>query len=161
MLAWDAFKAPTFSYDEALRLARAVGIDLDNDIVGRLAQKKGSNILLWDSALRAAKGTLGPADGSRGMIDAIHHAANMAHVRSLEAAREMLANTLVDQEPRFFAALEAVLEVLPVSGAFTGIELEGDAAASGRDFEALYNLARLAYGDQIDEPEQLKLWRDD
>ena len=161
VLAWDAFKAPTFSYDEALRLARAVGIDLDNDIVGRLAQKKGSNVLLWDSALRAAKGTLGPADGSRGMIDAIHHAANMAHVRSLEAAREMLATTLVDQEPRFFAALEAVLEVLPVSGAFTGIELEGDAAASGSDFEALYNLARLAYGDQIDEPEQLKLWRDD
>ena len=110
VLAWDAFKAPTFSYDEALRLARAVGIDLDNDIVGRLAQKKGSNILLWDSARRAAKGTLGPADGSRGMIDAIHHAANMARVRSLEAAREMLTSTLVDQEPRFFAALEAVLE---------------------------------------------------
>ena len=161
VLAWDAFKAPAFSYDEALRLARAVGIDLDNDIVGRLGQKKGSNILLWDSARRAAKGALGPADGSRGMIDAIHHAANMAHVHSLEAAREMLANTLVDQEPRFFAALEAVLEVLPVSRAFTGIELEGDAAASGSDFEALYNLARLAYGDQIDEPEQLKLWRDD
>ena len=161
VLAWDAFKAPVFSYDEALRLARAVGIDLDNDIVGRLAQKKSSNILLWDSARRAAKGALGPADGSRGMIDAIHHAANMARVRSLEAAREMLAGTLVDQEPRFFAALEAVLEVLPVSGAFTGIELEGDAAASGSDFEALYNLARLAYGDQIDEPEQLKLWRDD
>ena len=79
------------------------------------------------------------------MIDAIHHAANMARVHSLEAAREMLAGTLVDQEPRFFAALEAVL----------------DAAASGSDFEALYNLARLAYGDQIDKPEQLKLWRDD
>ena len=161
VLAWDAFKAPVFSYDEALRLARAVGIDLDKDIVGRLAQKKSSNILLWDSARRAAKGALGPADGSRGMIDAIHHAANMARVRSLEAAREMLASALVDQEPRFFAALEAVLEVLPVSRAFTGIELEGDAAASGSDFEALYNLARLAYGDQIDEPEQLKLWRDD
>ena len=161
VLAWDAFQAPAFSYDEALRLARAVGIDLDGDIVGRLAQKKGSNVLLWDSARRAAKGALGPADGSRGMIDAIHHAANTARARSLEAARELLASTLVDQEPRFFAALEAVLEVLPVSRAFTGIELEGDVAASGSDFEALYNLARLAYGDQIDEPEQLKLWRDD
>lgn len=118
VLAWDAFGAPAFSYDEALRLARAVGVDLDNDIVGRLAQKKGSDMLLWDSALRAAKGTLGPADGSRGMIDAIHHAANMGRVRSLEAAREMLTETLVDQDTRFFAALEAVLEVLPVSGAF-------------------------------------------
>ncbi len=161
VLAWDAFKAPIFTYDEALRLARAVGVDLDGDIVGRLAEKKGSNIRLWDSAWRAAKGALGPADGSRGMIDTIHHAANMARVRSLSAAQEMLANALVDREPRFFAALEAVLEVLPVSQAFTGIKLEGEAAASGSDFEALYHLARLAYRDEIDEPAQLKLWRDD
>ena len=150
-----------FSYDEALRLARAVGVDLDNDIVGRLAEKKGSNILLWDSARRAAKGALGPVDGSRGMIDAIHRAAHMARLRSLSAAQEMLANALVDREPRFFAALEAVLEVLPVSKAFTGIELEGEVAASASDFEALYNLTRLAYGDEIDEPGQLKLWQDD
>ena len=156
VLAWDAFKAPKFSYDEALRLARAVGVDLDKDVIGRLAGKKGSDILLWDSAHRAAKGALGPVDGSRGMIDAIHHAANMARVRSLAAAQEMLAATLVDQDPRFFAALEAVLEVLPVSKAFTGIELEGAAAASGSDFEILYNLTRLAYGDEIDTPEQLK-----
>ena len=161
VLAWDAFKAPIFSYDEALRLARAVGVDLDGDIVGRLAEKKGSDIRLWDSAWRAAKGALGPADGSRGMIDAIHHAASMARGSSLSAAQEKLANVLVDREPRFFAALEAVLEVLPVSKAFTGIELEGEAAASGSDFEALYNLARLAYRDEIDEPTQLKLWQDD
>ena len=161
VLAWDAFKAPIFSYDEALRLARAVGVDLDGDIVGRLAEKKGSDIRLWDSAWRAAKGALGPTDGSRGMIDAIHHAASMARGSSLSAAQEMLANVLVDREPRFFAALEAVLEVLPVSKAFTGIELEGEAAASGSDFEALYNLARLAYRDEIDEPTQLKLWQDD
>ena len=161
VLAWDAFKAPIFSYDEALKLARAVGVDLDGDIVGRLAEKKGSDIRLWDSAWRAAKGALGPADGSRGMIDAIHHAASMARGSSLSAAQEMLANVLVDREPRFFAALEAVLEVLPVSKAFTGIELEGEAAASGSDFEALYNLARLAYRNEIDEPKQLKLWQDD
>ena len=161
VLAWDAFKAPKFSYDEALRLARAVGVDLDKDVIGRLAGKKGSDILLWDSTRRAAKGTLGPADGSRGMIDAIHHAANMARVRALAAAQEMLAATLVDQDPRFFAALEAVLEVLPVSKAFTGIELEGAAAAAGSDFEILYNLTRLAYGDEIDTPEQLKFWQEE
>ena len=161
VLAWDAFKVPVFSYDEALRLARAVGTDLDKDIVHRLAEKKGSDILLWDSAQRAAKGTLGPVDGSRGMIDAIHHAAHTARVRSLTGAQEMLAKAQVNQEPRFFAALEAVLEILPMSQAFTGIELEGPAAASGSDFKALYDLARLAYGDKLDEPEQLKLWQND
>ncbi len=160
VLAWDAFKAPVFSYDEALRLARAVGVDLDADVVGRLAEKKGSDIRLWDSARRAAKGALGPPDGSRGMIDAIHHAANLARLRSLDAARELLAANLMDKDPRFFASLEAVLEVLPVSRAFTGIDLTGEAAASGTDFEMLYNLSRLAYSDRIDEPEQLKLWQD-
>ena len=161
VLAWDAFKAPAFSYDEALRLGRAVGVDLDKDVIGRLAEKKGSDIHLWDSTRRAAKGALGPADGSRGMIDAVHHGANTARIRSLAAAREMLEGTLVDKDPRFFAALEAVLAVLPVSKAWTGIDLEGAVEAAGSDFEVLYNLARLAYRDEIDEPEQLNLWREE
>ncbi len=161
VLAWDAFRAPVFAYDEALRLARAVGVDLDGDIVGRLAEKKGSDVRLWDSARRAAKGALGPADGSRGMIDAVHHAANSARLRSLAAARDLLERVLVVEDPRFFAALEAVLEVLPVSKAWTGIDLEGETEAAADDFEALYNLARLAWREQIDEPEQLKFWRDE
>ena len=161
VLAWDAFRAPAFAYDEALMLARAVGADLDGDIVGRLAEKKGSDIHLWDSARRAAKGALGPADGSRGMIDAVHHAANMARVRTLAAAREMLEGALMEADPRFIAALEAVLEVLPVSKTWTGIDLEGEAEAAASDFEALYNLARLAYREEIGEPEQLKLWREE
>ena len=160
VLAWDAFKAPVFSYDEALRLARAVGVDMDRDIVNRLAQKSGSDIRLWDSAVRAAKGALGPADGSHAMIDALHHAANAARNRSLDAARELLADVFVEADPRFFAALEAVLEVLPVSATYTRIELDGAVAAAADDFELLYKLARLAYREEIDEPEQLKLWRE-
>ena len=161
VLAWDAFRAPAFAYDEALRLARAVGVDLDADIVGRIAGKKSSDIQLWDSARRAATSALGPADGSRGMIDALHHAAYVARTQSLEAAAEMLARADVDRDPRFFAALEAVLEILPPSRTFTGIALEGAVAASGNDFEALYNLYRFAYDDRIDEPDQLRFWRDE
>ena len=161
VLAWDAFRAPAFAYDEALMLARAVGANLDGDIVGRFAEKKGSDIHLWDSTRRAAKGALGPADGSRGMIDAVHHAANLARARTLAAAREMLEGALMDEDPRFFAALEAVLEVLPVSKTWTGVDLDGEAEAAASDFEALYNLARLAYREEIDEPEQLKLWQEE
>ena len=160
VLAWDAFRAPVFAYDEALRLARAVGVDLDGDVVGRLAEKKGSDLRLWDSVRRAATGVLGPPDGSRGMIDAIHHAANTARLRSLAEARERLERGRVVEDPRFFAALEAVLEVLPVSRTWTGIDLEGEKAAAGDDFEALWNLARLAWRDRIDEPEQLGFWSD-
>ena len=136
VLAWDTFRAPVFDYDEALRLARAVGVDLDRDLTGRLAHKSGSHLMLWDSVRRAATGSLGPADGSRSMIDALHHAASVARSKSLAAARELLERAGVDQDPRFFAALEAVLEVLPMSPSITGIRLTGDAAAAGDDFEA-------------------------
>ena len=159
VLAWDTFRAPSFDYDEALRLGRAVGIDLDRSVSGRLAHKSGSNLQLWDSARRAASGGLGPADGSRGMIDTLHHAAHAARVKSLTAARELLDGVGVDQDPRFFAALEAVLEVLPMSSEITGINLTGDVGAAGNDFEALYKLSRLAYSEQVDEPDQLTLWR--
>jgi hypothetical protein len=161
VLAWDAFRAPVFPYDEALRLARAVGVDPDRDVVGRLAEKKGSDLRLWDSVRRAASGALGPVDGSRGMIDTLHHAANRARERSLDAARELIGESLVEQDSRFFAAFEAVLEVLPLSQNFTNVALGSDATAAGNDFEALYNLYRLAYRDRIDEPKQLKLWQDD
>lgn len=159
VLAWDAFRAPIFDYDEALRLARAVGTDLDKDIIGRLAEKKGSEVRLWDSGTRAAKGALGPADGSRSMIDAIHHASHIGRTRTLDAAHELLTKNYVDQDPKFYASLEAVLEVLPVPKAFSGIDLEGDVAAQGSDFEVLENLRRLAFSDKVDEPRQLDLWK--
>ena len=158
VLAWDAFRAPAFAWDEALRLARAVGIDPEREVAGRLAEKKGADLLLWDSGRRSAKGALGPVDGSRGLIDALHHAAHAARTASLAAARELLEEAGVDRDPRFFAALEAVLEVLP-AGALTGVALTGDAAAAGGDFEALYHLYRLAWSREIDEPDQLRFWR--
>jgi putative DNA methylase len=160
VLAWDAFRAPVFPYDEALRLARAVGVDLDTQVVGVLTEKKGANLLLLDSARRAAKGALGPVDGSRAMIDAIHHAAHLGRTKNLQAAQEMLSKAQVDGEPAFLSALEAVLEVLPVSQAFSGVKLDGDLAAAGSDFEALENLRKLAFSEQISEPQQLELWRD-
>jgi putative DNA methylase len=161
VLAWDAFKAPVFPYDEALRLARAVGVDLDTQVVGVLMEKKASDLVMWDSSRRAAKGALGPANGSRGMIDALHHAAHYGRTRTLQAARDMLAKIGVDKEPMFFSALEAVLEVLPVGKAFSGIDLEGDLGAASGDFEALENLRKLAFSEQVDAPKQLELWAEE
>ena len=160
VFAWDTFKAPVFPYDEGLHLARSVGVDLEADVVGRLAEKRAGNLRLWDSAHRAAKGALGPADGTRAMIDALHHAAHAARSRSLGAARELMEAGAVHEEASFFVALEALLEVLPPSEKFTGVDLKGDLAAAGNDFEALYGLYRLAYADEIDEPAQLELWND-
>ena len=161
VLAWDAFKAPQFPYDEALRLARVVGLDVETDIIGKVAQKKTSNVILLDSASRAAMGALGPADGRRAMIDAVHHAANAARNRTLDAARELLAKAGTDKEPAFLMALEAVLEVLPPSRTFTGIDPAKAVEPAANDFEVLENLRRLAFTEQVNEPEQLQLWKEE
>jgi adenine-specific DNA methylase len=159
VLAWDAFKAPVFSYDEGLRLARAVGADLDGQVIGKICEKKGSDVKLWDSVTRAAKNALGPADGSRAMIDAIHHAAYRGRTRTLEAALDLLKESGVENDPQFLAALEAVLEVLPPSRNFVGFDVAaGDAKSAADDFDALEKLRRLAFSDKVDEPQQLSLF---
>jgi hypothetical protein len=159
VLARDAFQAPVFPYDEALRLARAVGVDLDKDIVGSLADKKGSDLTLWDSVQRANKGALGSADGSSGMIDALHHAAYQGRSKTLEAAREFLQRAGIMDDANFRSAMQAILEVLPVGTAFCGVELPTDVAGAGNDFEAIENLRRLAFADQVESPQQLELWK--
>ena len=159
VLAWDAFQAPVFPYDEALRLARAVGVDLEKDIVGSLADKKGSDLTLWDSVQRANKGALGSADGSSGMIDALHHAAYQGRTKTLESARELLERAGIMQNPNFRSAMQAILEVLPVGTAFSGVELPPDVAGAGNDFEAIEKLRRLAFADQVESPQQLVLWQ--
>jgi putative DNA methylase len=162
VLAWDAFKAPVFSYDEGLRLARAVGADLEGQLIGKICEKKGSDIKLWDSATRAAKNALGPADGSRTMIDAIHHAAHRGRTRTLDAALDLLKDVGIDSDPQFLAALEAVLEVLPPSRNFVGFDLAtGDAKSAADDFDALEKLRRLAFSDKVDEPQQLSLFTEE
>lgn len=158
VLAWDAFQAPQFPYDEGLRLARVVGLDMDREVIGRVAEKKTSNVILWDSSMRAAKGALGPSDGSRSLIDAIHHAAYLGRTRTLQAAQELLERSGVAHEPLFLSALEAVLEVLPPSRAFTGFDPADAVAPSASDFEVLENLRRLAFADRVDKPTQLELW---
>ena len=158
VMAWDAFRAPVFPYDEALKLARAAGADLDGNLVGRLAEKKGSDLRLWDSVQRAGKARLGSADGSRAAIDRLHHAAHLARTESLSAALDLLERVPAADEPAFRAALAAVLEVLPPSSKHTGRTLKGEIESASNDFEALLDLARLLDGKEFREPQQLRLF---
>lgn len=161
VLAWDAFEAPVFPYDEANRLAKVCGVDLDRDVVGKLAEKKTSDLVLWDSVTRAAKGSLGLPDGRDSMMDAIHHLARAARSASLESANELLAKHHLANEPGFLVALEAVLEVLPVGKEWSGLDLPDAAAGAGADFDALEKLRRLSLAEKVAEPEQLKIWQDE
>jgi putative DNA methylase len=158
VLAWDSFGAPEFPYDEALMLARAVGVDLERDIVGKLAEKKANNLHLLDSAARVAKGRAGAADGSSSMLDVLHHAAQRARSRGAAAALELLQHNGLDSDPKFLLALEALLEVLPVPPGLRGES--GEAEDHAGDFDALEKLRRLAFADQIGQPEQLRMFEE-
>jgi hypothetical protein len=59
----------------------------------------------------------------------------------------------------FQTALLAVLEVLPVSGTYTGIT-EEDVAEAAKDFDVLESLRRLAFSEKVPQPKQLELWLD-
>jgi putative DNA methylase len=157
VLAWDAFQAPQFPFDEGLRLARVVGLDLDKDVVGVLAEKKASDLILWDSFTRATKGKLGAPDGTRSWIDAIHHCAHRARSIDLNAAKQLLDDNGLANSADFLTALEAVLEVLPLSARYTGFDPVKAAAPAASDFEALENLRRLALAEQLPAPKQLEL----
>lgn len=158
VLAWHTFRAPQFPYDEALNLARVVGLDIEREIIGVIAEKKQSEVILWDSETRAARAALGPAGGSRSMLDVLHHAAHTARVRTLEVAREQIQHYGLDKDLVFLDALRAVLEVLPPSHRFTGFDSGKASEPAANDFEALENLRRLAFAKQVDKPRQLSLW---
>lgn len=162
VLAWDAFEAAVFPYDEALRLARVCGVDLDREVVGRLAEKKASDLVLWDSGIRAAKGAMGSPDGSGALIHVLHNTAHLARSRNLDTAREFITAVGLTDDPGFHAALNAVLEVLPVGKGYApDDELPDTAKGAGADFDALESLRRLAFAQSVQEPrsltEQLKL----
>ncbi|MFN9629472.1 MAG: DUF1156 domain-containing protein, partial [Cyanobacteriota bacterium] len=156
VLAWDAFEAPQFPFDEALRLARVVGLDLDKEVVGVLAEKKASDLILWDSSTRATKGKLGAPDGSKSWIDAIHHLAHRARSINLGAAKQLLDDNGLGNSPEFLMALQAVLEVLPISTRYSGYDPVKNAIPSASDFEALEDLRRLDLKDKVPEPKQLQ-----
>ena len=62
-------------------------------------------------------------------------------------------------DPNFRSAMQAILEVLPVGAAFSGVDLPDDVVGAGNDFEALEKLRRFAFADQVEEPKQLELWQ--
>ena len=77
LMAWDAFKAVEFPGDEARKLALALGLDLERDLVARnrILRKKGASVVLLAPSDRRAKGRVDPdSEAFNHWIDAAHTA---------------------------------------------------------------------------------------
>ena len=152
VLAWDTFKAPKFPYDEALHLARAVNVDLDKDIMRKVAKKSGENMFILSSQDRWSRTHRVP-DGASAMIDVLHYVAYTGQKEGADAAIKYIESEHFDENESFIAALEAVLNVLPAPSSRPQT-LKGALKSASSDYDALYNVYRLKFKGEIDDPGQ-------
>jgi putative DNA methylase len=152
VLAWDAFKAPRFPVDEALKLARVVGLDFDREVKGIVGEVKSSDIVLWDSQTRKAKGKLGPM-GESCMLNTLHQAAWIVREKNPGAAKKAIEDNGLIDDATLLTALEALLNVLPaVANLDKAPKLDASLGGAAGDFEALEQLRKLAFAEQVPEP---------
>jgi len=146
LMAWDAFAAEQFPYDEARKLAIALGVDLDKTIMAgkRLAAKRGEFIVLQTPVQRRKKGMVDDeVTLFESWIDAAHTAMMVYAEDGAGACDVFLRKTGLKTDGTFRALLQALLNAVPrarVRGKFVRPEAE-----------ALENL-RLAFFDELVPP---------
>jgi adenine-specific DNA methylase len=163
VLAWDAFRAPKFPADEALKLARVVGLDFDQEVKNVACAVSGEDVTLWDSHTRVTKSKLvtGP---EAPMLDRLHEAAYTVRFQNTEAARNRLESLRLLDDPILMTALEALLNVLPPVAPRGKKKPDPTLEGAASDFEALEKLRRLAFAGKVPEPkrpEQIELELDE
>jgi adenine-specific DNA methylase len=152
VLAWDAFRAPRFPADEALKLARVVGLDFDQDVKKQVCEVKGDDVILWDSITRHRNGSLRHVSEDC-MLDTLHWAAKTGREQNTGAARNLIEEAHLVGDPTLLTALEALLNVLPPSAALAGRKKpDASLAGAANDFEALERLRKLAFAETVPAP---------
>ena len=149
VLAWDAFKAPRFPVDEALKLARVVGLDFDREVKNNVCEVKGSDVTLWDSLIRKRKGKLGAVGGAV-VLDTLHQCAALGREQNTGLAQAALEEADLLDDATLMTALEALLNVLPYPSLVGKAKAdEGGLSGSASDFDALEKLRKLAFADLV------------
>jgi adenine-specific DNA methylase len=152
VLAWDAFRAPRFPADEALKLARVVGLDFDQDVKKKVCEVKGDDVILWDSVTRHRNGSLGHVSAEC-MLDTLHWAAKTGREQNTGAARSLIEDARLIGDPTLLTALEALLNVLPPGVPSAGKKKpDANLAGAANDFEALERLRKLAFAETVPAP---------
>ena len=151
VLAWDAFRAPRFPSDEALKLARVVGLDFDQQVKNQVCESKGDDVVLWDSLTRHRAAKLGPVSGDC-MLDTLHWAAKIAREQNTGAAKSMIEEARLKEDPTFLTALEAMLNVLPPALPSSKKKPDVNLSGAANDFQALERLRKLAFAETVPAP---------
>ncbi|MEZ6190076.1 MAG: hypothetical protein R3C45_02165 [Phycisphaerales bacterium] len=146
IMAWDAFKAAQFPADEALKLARVVGVSFDEKLRGKVLEVKNADVILWDSTTRAKKGAMGGARAEL-VLDALHQVAFAVREKNLEAAKRIIEGAELTNRSEWLTGLACALEVLPVPGMIS--KMAGPVGGAAKDAEALEQVRKLMHGQIV------------
>jgi len=113
--AWDAFRAERFPADEARKLAIAVGLDVERDLVrNRVVGKKGSDVVLLQPAQRRVRGHVDPeAETFDTWLDAVHTAMLVYGEDGATACESFLRRTGLRNDATFRLCLQAMINAVP------------------------------------------------
>jgi len=129
-------------------------VNFDQDLKDKILEGKSGDVILWDSAMRAKKGTIGAPKHDM-LLNALHHAARAGREQNTGVAKDLLEKAELMEEPAFLMALEAILNVLPAPALVSSSS--GPLAAAAADADALEKLRKLAFAKEVPAPKQLGL----
>ena len=118
LMAWDAFKAQEFPADEARKLALALGLDLEQDLVRdkRLVAKKSASVVINLPADRRKKGMVDEdAVSFPHLIDALHTAMMIYDEEGSKACQVFVDRQGLRRDSRIKALVQAMIEAIPTT----------------------------------------------
>lgn len=121
LLAWSTFQAVTFPYDEARRLALAVGgLDVDALVAARIVVTKGGTVSLCAPGERLRRrgddkpGVRPDVESFTGpVVDAVHTVLYVAEQDGLADAKALVDRTGLASDARFVACLQGLVHAMP------------------------------------------------
>jgi hypothetical protein len=116
LMAWDAFKAIEFPADEARKLALALGLDLEREIIAqkKLVAKKSSTVVLQTPLARRKRDMVDPDKTTfECWIDAAHTAMMLYQEDGAQSCKAFLTKAGLATDATFKACLQALVNAIP------------------------------------------------
>lgn len=123
LIAWETFKAAEFPFDEARRLALAVGgLEVDDLARAKVLEKKSGTVVLLEPRRRIRRAADDDATlpGIRvdsthfnTVLDMIHTVLYIADTDGLAAAKAYIDRNRLAEDPRFLGALQGFVTAIP------------------------------------------------
>jgi putative DNA methylase len=153
LLAWSTFKAAEFPFDEARRLALAVGgLDVDELVKAKIVTKKSGTVVLQEPAKRIKKGidpaqpgVSAEAESFDFSIDAVHSLIYVTDQDGVEAGKALVKRASLADDEAFIACLQGLTNSIP--------RTKNKGEWVRQEARVLDLIATTIFPDQIEVPE--------